>query len=178
MREFSVPASFTVGEHDNIVSSVYSHERDDPHHVIFQRLVDGDWVDVTSSQVAGQIRSAAQGLIAGGVSPGDRVAILSATRYEWPILDFAILSIGAVTVPIYETSSAEQVQFVLSDSGAVAAFAETDAHAGRIEQLRDSLPQLRKVYCIEGAGTPALDELADAGRTVGADAVDERRAGI
>ncbi|WP_137148301.1 long-chain fatty acid--CoA ligase [Mycolicibacterium sp. CR10] len=178
MREFSVPASFTVGEHDNIVSSVYSHERDDPHHVIFQRLVDGDWVDVTSSQVAGQIRSAAQGLIAEGVSPGDRVAILSATRYEWPILDFAILSIGAVTVPIYETSSAEQVQFVLSDSGAVAAFAETDAHAGRIEQLRDSLPQLRKVYCIEGAGTPALDELAEAGRTVGADAVDERQAGI
>lgn len=178
MREFSVPASFTVGEHDNIASSVYAHERDDPDHVIFQRLVDGTWVDVTCRQAADQIRSAAQGLIAEGVQPGDRVAILSATRYEWPILDFAILSIGAVTVPIYETSSAEQVQFVLSDSGAVAAFAETDAHVGRIEQLRDRLPQLRKVYCIEGAATAALDELAEAGRGVDATAVDERLAGI
>ena len=83
------------------------------------------------------------------------MAILSATRYEWPIIDFAILSVGAVTVPIYETSSAEQVQFVLADSGAVAVFAETDAHAGRIEQLRAELPELRKVYCIEGAGTAA-----------------------
>ncbi|MGB2921954.1 MAG: long-chain fatty acid--CoA ligase [Mycobacterium sp.] len=178
MREFSVPASFTVGEHDNIVSSVYTHERDNPDHVIFQRLVDGNWVDVTCRQAADQIRSVANGLIAHGVQPGDRVAILSATRYEWPILDFAILSIGAVTVPIYETSSAEQVQFVLADSGAVAAFAETDAHVGRIEQLRDQVPQLRKVYCIEGQGPAALDELADAGRDVEATAVDERLAAI
>ena len=113
VREFSVPASFTVGEHDTIVSSVFAHERDDPDHVIFQRLVDGAWTDVTCAQAAEQIRSAALGLIAEGVQPGDRVAIFSATRYEWPILDFAILSVGAVTVPIYETSSAEQVRFVL-----------------------------------------------------------------
>ena len=178
MREFSVPAAFTVGEHDNIVTSVYSHERDDPDHVILQRLVDGDWVDVTASQAAGQIRSAAKGLIAEGIRPGDRVAILSATRYEWPILDFAILSVGAVTVPIYETSSAEQVQFVLADSAAVAVFAETDAHAGRIAQLRDTLPALRKVYCIEGTGPAAVDELTEAGGRVEAAAVDERLAAI
>ena len=177
-REFSVPAPFTIDEHDNIVGSVYSHERDDPDHVIMQRLVDGTWVDVTSRQVAQEIRSAAQGLIAQGVQPGDRVALLSATRYEWPILDFAILSVGGVTVPIYETSSAEQVQFVLADSGAVAAIAETDAHADRIEQQRDTLPGLRKVYRIDGSGTPALAELAEAGRDVDATAVDERVAGI
>ena len=85
--------------------------------------------------MADQIRSAALGLIAEGVKPGDRVAVLSATRYEWPILDFAILAVGAVTVPIYETSSAEQVKFVLADSGAVLIFAETDAHADKIEHL-------------------------------------------
>ena len=178
MREFSVPATFTVGEHDSIVSSVYSHERDNPEHPIFQRLVDGNWVDVTCGQVAAQIRSAAQGLIAHGVGAGDRVAILSATRYEWPILDFAILSVGAVTVPIYETSSDDQVQFVLADSGAVAVFAETDAHVTRIEALQDTLPQLRKVYCIEGTGTSALEELAEAGRQVDAGAVDGRFAAI
>ena len=61
MREFSVPASFTVGEHDTVVSSVFSHERDDPDHVIIQRLVDGSWTDVTCAQVADQVRSAALG---------------------------------------------------------------------------------------------------------------------
>ena len=154
MREFSVPAPFEVGEHDTIVSSVYSHERDDPDHVILQRLVDGAWADVTAAEVAGQIRSVALGLIAEGVKPGDRVAVLSATRYEWPIIDFAILSVGALTVPIYETSSAEQIKWVLGDSGAVLVFAETDAHADTIEQLKGDLPDLRKVFRIEGASRP------------------------
>jgi len=163
VREFSVPASFTVGEHDTVVSTVFSHEADDPRHVIAQRLENRTWVDVTCAQLAGQVRSAALGLISAGVQPGDRVAILSATRYEWPILDLAILTIGAVTVPIYETSSAEQVRFVLSDSGAVAAFAETDEHLQKIEELRGELPELRHVYCIDGTGPSALEELADAG---------------
>ncbi len=178
MREFSVPASFSVGEHDNIVSSVYSHEREDPDHVIFQRLVDGAWTDVTCAQAASQIRSAALGLIAEGVKPGDRVALLSATRYEWPILDLAILSVGALTVPIYETSSAEQVRFVLADSGAVLALAETDAHAERIEQLKGELPDLRKVLRIDGSGPSALDALAEAGKALDPASLDERLAGI
>ncbi|MDT5241147.1 MAG: long-chain acyl-CoA synthetase, partial [Mycobacterium sp.] len=163
MLEFSVPASFTVGDNDTVVSSVFDHERDDPNHVIIQRLINGTWSDVTSAQVAAQVRSTALGLIAEGVQPGDRVAILSATRYEWPIIDFAILSIGAVTVPIYETSSAEQISFVLSDSGAVVAFAETDGHADKIEELKGDLPELRKILRIDGVGPAALEELADAG---------------
>jgi long-chain acyl-CoA synthetase len=178
VREYSVPATFTVGEHDNIVSSVFSHERDDPDHVIFQRLVDGAWTDVTCSQAANQIRSAALGLIAEGVKPGDRVAVLSATRYEWTLLDFAILAAGAVTVPIYETSSAEQVRFVLQDSGAVLIFAETDAHADKIEHLEHELPELRKVLRIEGSGAPALDALADAAKSVDSSQLDDRLAGI
>jgi long-chain acyl-CoA synthetase len=178
VREFSVPASFSVGEHDNVVSSVFSHERDDPDHVILQRLVDGVWTDVTCKQVAEQIRGAALGLIAEGVAPGDRVAVLSATRYEWPILDFAILAAGAVTVPIYETSSAEQVKFVLQDSGAVLIFAESDAHAANIEQFAHELPALRKVLRIDGSGTPALDALTDAGKAVDAKQLDDRLAGL
>ncbi|HEX2283992.1 MAG TPA: long-chain fatty acid--CoA ligase [Mycobacterium sp.] len=178
MREFSVPASFTVGEHDNIVSSVFAHERDDPDHVIFQRLVDGNWTNVTCKEAADQIRSAALGLIAEGVKPGDRVALWSATRYEWPILDFAILAVGALTVPIYETSSPEQVKFVLSDSGAVLIFAETDAHADKIEHLKNELPELRKVLRIEGSGTSAIESLAEAGRSVDTGELDDRLAGI
>jgi long-chain acyl-CoA synthetase len=157
MREYSVPASFTIGEHDNVASPVYEHERTDPNYVILQRLVDGAWTDVTCAQVAAQIRSAALGLIAQGVQPGDRVAILSATRYEWVILDYAILSIGGVTVPIYETSSAEQVQWVLEDSGAVLAFTETEAHAQMVAELRNTLPDLRATLRIE-----SIEELGGA----------------
>ena len=159
MREFSVPTPFTVGERDNVVAAVFEHVRDDPDAVIFQRLVDGTWTDVTCAAAAAQIRSAASGLIALGVQAGDRVAIFSATRYEWPILDFAILLVGAVTVPIYETSSAEQVRWVLQDSGAVALFAETDTHATMVAELTAELPELRRVLHIDGSGKKALDQL-------------------
>lgn len=173
-----MPAPFTVGERDTVVSAVFDHERDDPDHVIFRRLVGGAWTDVTCAEVAAQIRSAALGLIASGVQPGDRVALLSATRYEWPIFDFAILAVGALTVPIYETSSAEQVRWVLSDSGAVLVIAENDAHAEKIEALRTDLPDLRTVLRIEGSGTGALEALAEAGRDVAPEELDNRLAGI
>ncbi|OMB85588.1 AMP-dependent synthetase/ligase [Mycolicibacterium conceptionense] len=178
MREFSVPASFTVDEHDSIVGSVSAHAADSPDHVIFRRLVNGTWTDVTCAEAADQIRSVALGLIAEGIAPGDRVAILSATRYEWPIIDFAILSVGAVTVPIYETSSAEQVRFVLDNSAAKIIFAETDGHAETVEQLRGQLPELQKVLTIAGTGTPALEAMADAGRSADAAELDKRLAGI
>jgi long-chain acyl-CoA synthetase len=178
VREFSVPAPFEVGEHDNVVSSVYSHEREDPDHVLLQRLVDGAWRDVTAAEVAGQVRAIALGLIAEGVNPGDRVAVLSATRYEWPIIDFAILSVGALTVPIYETSSAEQIKFVLGDSGAVLVFAETDAHAAKIEALLADLPDLRKVIRIESSSPSAMDALAESGTTIDRAELDARLAGI
>ncbi len=178
MREYSVPAGFTVEEHDSVVHSVYSHERDDPRHVIFQRLVDGSWTDVTCAEAARQIRETALGLIAEGVNAGDRVAILSGTRHEWVILDYAILSVGAVTVPIYDTSSAEQVRWVLEDSGAVLVIAETDAHALLVKQLTDELPNLRKILHLESGGPAALDELAEAGKALDAGRLDERLAGL
>lgn len=143
MREISVPAPFTVGEHDNVAAMVFEHERDDPDYVIYQRLIDGVWTDVTCAEAANQIRAAALGLISLGVQAGDRVVIFSATRYEWAILDFAILAVGAVTVPIYETSSAEQVRWVLQDSEAVVLFAETDSHATMVAELSGSVPALR-----------------------------------
>ncbi|MGO9224237.1 AMP-dependent synthetase/ligase [Mycobacterium sp.] len=178
MREFSVEASFTVEGRDNIVSSVYAHERDDPDHVIFQRFVDGVWTDVTCAQAAQQVRETALGLIAEGVSAGDRVAILSGTRYEWVILDYAILSVGAVTVPIYDTSSAEQVRWVLEDSGAVLVVAENEAHAQLVKELTDELPNLRKILHLDSGGPAALEELAEAGKSVDVGVLDERLAGL
>jgi len=166
VREYSVPARFSVGDHENIAAMVFAHERDDPSFVIFQRQVDGVWTDVTCAEAAEQVRSAALGLISLGVQAGDRVSIFSATRYEWPILDLAVLSVGAVTVPIYETSSAEQVRWVLQDSEAVLAFAETDAHAAMVAELTTELPALRRVLHIDGAGPKALEQLAEAGASV------------
>ncbi len=166
MREYTVPARFSVGERDNIAAMVYEHERDDPDFAIYQRQVDGVWTDVTCAEAAGQIRSAALGLISMGVQAGDRVSIFSATCYEWAILDLAILSVGAVTVPIYETSSAEQVRWVLQDSEAVLAFAETDAHASMVTELAGELPAVRRVLHINGSGPKALDQLVEAGASV------------
>lgn len=178
MREFSVPASFSVGEHDSVASAVFEHERDNPDSVIYQRLLDGTWTDVTCAQAAAQIRAAAQGLIARGVNAGDRVAILSATRYEWAILDLAILSVGALTVPIYETSSAEQVRWVLTDSAAVLLFAETDAHATLAAELTGDLPELREILTIDGSAEKALDRLAEDGAAVDSAEVTARLAAL
>ena len=166
MREYSAPARFSVGDHDNIAAAVFEHERDDPDFVIYQRQIDGVWTDVTCAEAADQIRSAALGLISLGVQAGDRVSIFSATRYEWAILDLAILSVGAVTVPIYETSSAEQVRWALQNSEAVLAFAETDAHAAMVSELTGGLPALRRVLHIDGSGPKALDQLVEAGGSV------------
>jgi long-chain acyl-CoA synthetase len=178
VKELTAEATFTVGEHDSVVHAVFAHEREDPDYPLFQRVVDGKWSDVTSAEAVAQIRSAALGLIAEGVQPGDRVSIFSATRYEWAILDYAILSVGGVTVPIYETSSAEQVRWVLEDSGAVLAFAESDAHGKKIDQLLGDLPGLRKVLRIDGAGTAALDTLAETGKSVDASELDARISAI
>jgi long-chain acyl-CoA synthetase len=174
VREYSVPARFSVGEHDNVATMVFEHERDDPSFVIYQRQIDGVWTDVTCAEAADQIRSAALGLISLGVRAGDRVSIFSATCYEWAILDLAILSAGALTVPIYETSSAEQVRWVLQNSEAVLAFAETDAHAAIITELTGELPALRRVLHINGSGPKALDQLVEAGASVDPDELTAR----
>jgi len=171
VKELSAPATFTVAEHDSVVHAVFAHERDDPDHPIFQRLVDGSWSDVTCAEAAAQIRSAALGLIAEGVQPKDRVSIFSATRYEWAILDYAILSIGAVTVPIYETSSAEQVRWILSDSAAVAVVTETSTHEAMITGLQPDLPALAQVHSIDGGAVAGLEA---AGSGVSDDQLAER----
>ncbi|NEE57970.1 long-chain fatty acid--CoA ligase, partial [Streptomyces sp. SID8455] len=98
-----------------------------PDVAVMSRKVAGAWADVSATQFLAEVRAAAKGLIASGVQPGDRVALMSRTRFEWVLLDFAIWSAGAVTVPVYETSSAEQVQWILGDSGAVAVLVESDA---------------------------------------------------
>ena len=120
-----------------------------PERPLFSRAVGGEWVDVTAAAWRDDVFDVAKGLMESGIQPGDRVALMSRTRYEWTLLDFAIWSVGAVTVPIYETSSAEQVEWILSDSGAVAVVVETSTHAGLIDLARGSTPDLEHTWVID-----------------------------
>ena len=105
---------------------------------------------VTCEQFRDDVLTLARGFIAAGVGHGDRVALMSRTRYEWTLVDYALWAIGAVTVPVYETSSAEQLEWILADSGAVGCVVETAGHAEMLAGLRDGLPALRQMWQIDG----------------------------
>nr|WP_202881286.1 AMP-dependent synthetase/ligase [Pedococcus badiiscoriae] len=133
-----------------------------PSRVAFSRKEGTRWIDVTAAEFDRDVRAVAKGLIASGIAPGDRVAIMCKTRYEWTLTDFAIWTAGAVTVPIYETSSAEQVSWILTDSGAKGIMLETPAHAATLEEVRAQVPGLAHVWQVD-AGAIADLETAGAG---------------
>jgi long-chain acyl-CoA synthetase len=122
---------------------------------------------VTCRQFGDDVLALARGLIAAGVEHGDRVALMSRTRYEWTLVDYALWAVGAVTVPVYDTSSADQLAWILADSGAVACVVETSEHAALLADVRDQLPGLRHGWQIDAGDLVAL-----AGRGRGVD--DER----
>ncbi|MFC5724609.1 AMP-dependent synthetase/ligase [Streptomyces gamaensis] len=173
MREFSLPALYEVPADGNLTDLIRRNAAQRPDTVVIGRKTEGRWEDVTAASFYAQVRAVAKGLIASGVRPGDRVALLSRTRYEWTLADFAIWSAGGVTVPVYETSSPEQIQWILGDSGAVACVAETAAHEEAVGSVRDRLPDLAHVWQIEDGG---LERLRAAGEDVTDEEVDERGA--
>lgn len=146
--------------------------RQRPRLVAFARRVDNDWVDVTTTEFLSQVRAMAKGLMASGIEPGDRVALMSRTRYEWTLCDFAIWTAGAVTVPIYETSSAHQVEWILSDSGAKGIITELPRHTAIVDEVRDKCKALQHVWHIEAGG---LEELVGSGKDVTDQDLDRRR---
>ncbi len=175
MREFTVPPAVTVGDHATLTDPVWDNAVAAPDAVQFQRQSGAGWQDVTCAQFHDQVVTLARGLLAAGIEPGERVALMSKTRYEWTLIDYAIWSVGAVTVPIYETSSAEQVAWILEDSAAVGCFIETDAHRDIVAAIRDRLPAVAHVWQIDGA-PGAVDVLGADGAAVPREDVDRRRA--
>jgi long-chain acyl-CoA synthetase len=171
-HEFAMPAKYVPGLEENLTDDVFVNARKAPEQVGFSRQVDGRWVPVTYRMLAEQVTAMAAGLIASGVRAGDRVALFSGTRFEWMLSDFAIWTAGAVTVPVYETSSAEQVEWILTDSGAVAAVVETPDHAETVARAQAGLPLLSHVWVIASGG---IDQLAAAGREVPVETVMARR---
>ncbi|MBQ0903203.1 long-chain fatty acid--CoA ligase [Micromonospora sp. U21] len=181
MREFSVPPIVTVGDAANLTDPVWDNAEIAPDAVQFargSRTADGTgtaWAEVTCRQFRDEVVAVARGLIAAGIQPGARVALMSRTRYEWTLLDYAIWTAGAVTVPIYETSSSEQAAWILADSGAVAVVVETDAHASLVADVRDRLPELEHVWQIDRGG---VDELVTTGTAVELAEVERRRKAV
>ncbi|MFD3592434.1 AMP-dependent synthetase/ligase [Nocardia sp. NPDC058640] len=159
MREFTAAPAFTIADDETIVDSVFTQAENAPDRVLFSRPSGNTWVDVTAEEFARLVSAVAKGLIANGIQPGDRVVLLSATRFEWTLLDFAIWAAGAVTVPVYDSSSADQVRWILEDSGAAVAIVETPRH----EKLLVGAPEtLRETFVIdEGAEARLIADGAD-----------------
>ena len=174
MREYSAPAGKPVADDENMSDVVWANAERFSDVVSFRRQVDGTWLDVTAKEFAGQVLAVAKGMAKAGIGRGDRVAIMSKTRYEWTLIDFAIWAAGAVTVPIYDTSSPEQVYWILSDSAAKGVFVETNAHRAAVDEIRDRLTELDNTWQIEG-DSPAVEELAALGATLSDDELHERR---
>ncbi len=175
MQEFSAPALLELDADACLLDAVAANALAGPDDVVFTRRVEGQWTPVTAKAFATEVSALAAGLVARGVRAGDRVALMSRTRYEWTLCDYAIWTAGAVTVPVYETSSAEQVQWNVGDSGAVLVILESDAHAATYGKVADRLPEVTAVVHIDGGG---LEELAAAGRDVPGSVLAERRAGL
>jgi long-chain acyl-CoA synthetase len=158
VREYSLPALVEIPAATSLADVVFTRARKEPHAVVMRKLSGGRWDDVTAEQFHSEVAALAKGLVAAGIESGDRVALMSRTRYEWTLIDYAIWAAGAVTVPIYETSSVEQVEWILSDSGARAAFAETPEHAQKIRQAGAAAVQ--HVWLIDEPSAPADVETA------------------
>ena len=180
MREFSMPALAQIPATANLADVVFRRAAEQPQAVVLRRPSGGsagsggpgDWTDVTASQFKDEVIAVAKGLVAAGIEPGDRVALMSHTRYEWTLIDYAIWTAGAITVPVYETSSAEQAEWILSDSGARACFVETASYGDIVASFRDRLPGLWHMWRIE----EDLVSLRATGADVGDEVVAERAA--
>jgi long-chain acyl-CoA synthetase len=165
MREFAVPPVVTVSDGENTLTSLWDAAENHPDDVLYARTHDDGqtWHDVTAAEFREQVVGVARGLAAAGVEPGDRVGLMSKTRYEWTLFDYAIWAAGGVTVPIYETSARDQAEWILSDSGAVAVIVETDEHRELVEGAADNV---KNVWVIDGG---AVDELTEAGKDTDVD---------
>ncbi|MGW0701675.1 AMP-dependent synthetase/ligase [Streptomyces sp. NPDC002867] len=159
-----------------LADAVFDHAQDDPGRVALARKDDqGRWQDVTSAQFRDEVLALAKGLLAHGVRFGDRVALMSRTRYEWTLFDFALWTVGAHSVPVYPTSSAEQVYWMLHDSEVSACMVEHEDHAMTIGSVIARLPQLKRLWQLDAG---AVAELFEAGAHIDDDVVHRHRRAV
>ena len=173
MRSYELPSLVETPSHENITDLLLNRVRKTPNISLYAiEKTPGVWTDVSAKDFLEQVEDLAKGFIAAGIRPGDAVAIMSRTRYEWALVDYALWFAGAVSVPIYETSAPAQIEWVLSDSGAVALFVETSEHLSRFESIKTSVPSVKQVWKFED---DSLVKLVAMGREVSAEKLEQAR---
>ncbi|MCF6524693.1 long-chain fatty acid--CoA ligase [Streptomyces sp. JJ36] len=176
VRQAYVPPLVPRLESGSLADIPFHNAAEDPHAVVLSRKEpDGRWADVTAAEFAEEVSAVARGLVAEGLRPGDRLAIMARTSYAWTLLDFASWAAGLVTVPVYPTSSAAQARFVLQDTTARACVVENAELARLVSGVRGALPDLEHLWQLDAG---ALGRLTTAGREVPEEAVAGRRAGL
>lgn len=176
VREVSVPAFAPPVLRGSLAEIPFDNAREAPAEAVLSRKdAEGTWHDVTAADFAAEVLAVAKGLLAEGLRPGDRIAIMARTTYEWTLLDFASWAAGLVTVPIYPTSSAFQTRWILQDSGAVACAVETKEQGRLVSQERKQLGGLAHLWQFD---TGAIGHLKSLGRHIPDEAVADRRAGL
>ena len=181
LQETHTPAEFEILDNETCLTALMDTAKARPHGVMFTRPANYEWVNVTAKEFIREVFDVAKGIIAAGVEQGDRIIIISETRYEWSLLDFAVWAAGAVSVPVYPSSSLSQVRWVVEDSGAVLAITESQDHTELVQHLlvddsgnpslAGSTSQLRRILEINSS---AIDTLKFEGRSLPDDVVDER----
>lgn len=176
MREFTVPPMAAAPLVGGLADIVFDRAEEDPHRVALGRKdASGNWRDVTAAVFRDEVLALAKGLIAHGVRFGDRVALMSRTRYEWTLFDLALWTVGAQSVPVYPTSSAEQVLWMLHDAEVSAVLVEHEDHAMTIASVIDRLPGLKRLWQLDAG---AVTELIDAGADVEDEVVHRHRRAV
>ncbi|GHA76651.1 AMP-dependent synthetase/ligase [Streptomyces termitum] len=182
MREFTVPPVGAAPLDGGLADAVFDRAGATPDAAaLARRGPDGSWRDVTCAEFRDEVLALAKGLVAHGVRFGDRVAIMSRTRYEWTLFDFALWTLGAQPVPVYPTSSADQVLWMLHDAEVTACVVEHEDHAMTIGSVVDRLPRLQRLWQLdpgEDAGPGAVAELTAAGAEIDAEVVERHRRAV
>jgi long-chain acyl-CoA synthetase len=172
VRAAPLGAHLTAG---SLADVPFTNAREAPDSVVIRRKLDGQWRPLTSAAFAREVTATAKGLIAAGLAPGGRVAVLSRTRYEWELLDFAVWAAGGQTVPVYPTSSADQIEWILRDSGASQLVVETPANAETAREAAKDLARPPRQWQLDDG---AVAELAELGRDITDEEVHSRRAAL
>ncbi|MFG3495552.1 AMP-dependent synthetase/ligase [Streptomyces sp. NPDC047928] len=176
VREVSVPALVPPVTSGSLADIPFDNARQAPADPVISRAGEGGaWTDMTAAAFAADVLAVAKGLVAEGLRPGDRLAIMARTTYEWTLLDFAAWAAGLITVPLYPTSSAFQARWILQDSGAAACVVEDKDQARLISTERRGLPGLAHLWAFD---TGAVDTLRRSGRDVPDEVVIARRSGL
>jgi long-chain acyl-CoA synthetase len=170
--QFEVPAIVPADPQGNITDLLVERVKATPQLALFAVPEGEGWRDITAADFQKQVIALAKGFVAAGIEPGDKVAFIARTTYDWTLVDFALFYAGAVMVPVYETSSPSQISWILTDSGAVACMTESADHSARLDEIRADVPLVRTTWEMQRGD---LDKLVAAGKDVTDEEIERRR---